>query len=88
VGKRGNLQIMQDLVIESFIQNPTKVSGIDYSMKIDFGKYKDTPVFRLPKHYRNYLLEGLNTDPLLNETKKALRDNLELLNKTDISDLF
>ena len=75
-------------VSKSFLARPPKVVNIDYTMKFWFGKYDNVPVFKTPKFYRDYILKGLNSNPLLNEEEVALKELLLKLNTKDIVDIF
>lgn len=75
-------------VTKSFLREPPRVIGIDYKMKFWFGKYENVEVFKTPKFYRDFILKGIQNNPLPNEKEVALRELLLKLNVKDIVDIF
>lgn len=75
-------------VTKSTIRNPPKRKFIaNKNMKIWFGKYEGQLVTRLPKWYREYLLQGASDSPL-NEKREALLELLSSLKYNEYTSIL
>lgn len=75
-------------ITKSDLINRKYVSFPSSKMEMEFGKYIGSPVNKLPKFYRDFLITSLQTEKFLDKKREDLLNLLLKMNEYEINQLF
>lgn len=73
-------------ITKQMMLNPPKLKKADTSLKLDFGKHEGKPLYRIPKYYRDFILDKNVLKP--SERNFVIKQSLGIMRENEMSSVI